>query len=157
MGIGLPDFKFSHGITKVETLVSHLLMHSTLVTLIRIIIEWFQITAGTQTSILKETSPIRYIYCPWVQSLQHFLRKTNAKLRYPGMWTPTPQQQNDKCLMDIFRRDKGLHLGRINAVRLYLKIFYISNISTAGGCHLLDMEINQKGAMGRKSKLKWTV
>ena len=100
---------------------------------------------------------MRYIYCSWVQSLRHFLRKTNAELRYPEIWTPTPQLQNDEFLMNIFRRDKGLHLGRINSVRLHLQIVYISYIATADWYHLLDTEINQKGETGRKSELKWPV
>ena len=62
MGIGVPEFEFSQGILKVEKVMSHLKMKSTLGTLIQIVLEWRQITAGIQSPILDDTSRLQYVY-----------------------------------------------------------------------------------------------
>ena len=44
-------------------------------TLLEIVIEWYQIMSGTQEQVLKDTSPLDYVYISWITFLRKFLRK----------------------------------------------------------------------------------
>ena len=74
-----------------------------------IVMEWYQIITGIRTSVLKDTTPIKYVYCPWMHSLRDFLHRTRAEVLYPGMWRPIPQRKNNKCIMDTLWNTKGLN------------------------------------------------
>ena len=158
MGLGIPDLEFVQGLQKVEKVISHLRMGSTLGDLIQIVLEWYQLSSGIQQSILDDTSPITYVYCPWVTTLRSFLYSTGATMHIPQLWTPTPQRENDSCLMDLFRQMPFLPLATINAVRLHLRVTYLSDITTHDGRLVIDhRRQNPRLVMGRESKLQWPV
>ena len=129
LALDVPDLEFAQGYTKVEKTIAHMRMKTTIGILIQIVLEWFQITAGVQTPILEDSSPLGYVYCPWVQALREFLRLTGTTLVIPDIWRPRPQREKDRCVMDCFRGRPYLILTSVNAVRIRLKILYVSDIT----------------------------
>ena len=83
--------------------------------LIKFVVEWYQLSAGTQQSILQDTSPIDYVYCPWVAALRKFMHSTGTTMHIPQLWLPARQQENDECIMDLLRSKPYLSLSTINA------------------------------------------
>ena len=58
-----------------------------------------------------------------------------VRIRIADAWTVKPKRVNDKALMDIFRRveQDPIKLTRLNDVRIYLKVTYISCIANDQG------------------------
>ena len=95
LALDVPDFEFTQGLQKVEKLIAHMRMGTSVGTLLEIVIEWYQIMSGTQEQVLKDTAPLDYVYCPWITSLRELLMKTGTHLIIPELWKPQPQREHD--------------------------------------------------------------
>ena len=61
-------------------MISHLRLKTPLGTLIKIVVEWYQLHAGIQQSVLEYTGNIEYIHCPWVDEVREFMRKAKVHM-----------------------------------------------------------------------------
>ena len=156
LGLGIPEIGFHQGYTKLQRLMSHLRLGTQLGTLMKIVLEWYQQQAGIQTSILRYLEDIDYVYCPWVAELRRFLRKARVWVDCPSLWVPGPQREGDECVMDKMRDKKDIHLEQVNAVRIYHKIVYVSDIATLDGrAIIMDHTGTLRETLGRVSRLPW--
>ena len=76
-----------------------------------------------------------------------------TKLRIEGAWRQTKERVNDEFLMDqIVEKLKKAHiLMQINNVRLYLKLYWLSNIVAFDGSNIYEWAMHP---LPFKSKLK---
>jgi hypothetical protein len=68
--------------------------------------------------------------------LREFLRSYQLQLQMPGLWNFPQPQKDDAFLMDVFLRSgtfSSKDLVNLNAVRLYLQVATLSDISSAHG------------------------
>ena len=69
----------------------------------------------------------------------------------PEIWTHKPQREEDTWIMDIVRDKLFLNLEQINAVRLHLRVLYVSDLASQGGkCLLMVTKQDQTKETGRK-------
>ena len=158
LALDVPDLEFAQGYSKVEKTLAHIRMKTTIGTLLRITIEWFQITAGVESPILESTDPLDYVHCPWIQALRSFLRITGTTLVIPSSWRPQPQRERDGCIMDKLKDRPYLNLAYVNAVRLHLQVLYLSDIVSHDGRHIVQVQTqDQWEETGRRTKLQWPI
>ena len=82
----------------------------------------------------KSAKLAKYAYAPWVSSLIEFLQKIDLTLCMDRLWSPSPLQQNDILIMQLFNKSHNLStLKDINAVRLYLRVKMLSEIYKSDG------------------------
>ena len=156
LGLGVPELGFQQGYTKIQRIISHLRMKTPLSALIKIVVEWYQLHAGIQESALKFTDRIGYVHCPWIGELREFMRKTKTHMVCPSLWTPKPQREGDECIMNKLRGKTGLKLERVNSVRLYHKVLYVSDITSMDGKTIINEQPGTtRELLGRSSSLPW--
>jgi hypothetical protein len=163
-GIGLLNLPTEQGTSQIQLLISHIRARSYLYKTIIILIETYQLAAGTTTSPLLDTTPRLYIDSPWIQSVQHFLQTINGTIYIPDIMNITPNRINDSPIMSIennmFTKSD---LECINACRIFLQVTYMSEICNDNGTTILQdaikgtVDINDKPLIWKisTSKLTW--
>ena len=135
--LGLPSLESFQGNQKVLKIVSHLRLRSQLGDRISNLLNWHQVSTGQATQSLAGIPPIKYVRSPWISSLQTFLCRTKIRILAPHLWTPKPLREMDSTIMDnIQGMFSGHALRDINAVRMYLQVTMVSQISSSNGSNI---------------------
>ena len=82
------------------------------------------------------TKPTRvsYVFSPWISSLVEFLLSSNLTMRIEDIWRPEPLRQHDSPIMElIIHKLPRSELRDINAVRMFLRVSMLSEITTTNG------------------------
>ncbi len=129
------------GLAKILLFISHVRQESELGKQLRILVESTQLRVGSAHPILTVTStPL--LYCstdaPWLLCLRHFLRHINGTIALSDNYIPPKQRQGDVAIMDSFMEYTSSQATqeRLNQVRLYLQVFWTSDIVDGSGMHL---------------------
>lgn len=96
----------------------------------------------------------KFIPPSWIENTWCYLSSLNATVHSPTIYIP-PQQENDTTIMDsAIKYLSAPKFHRINAVRLYLKLFYISDMSSSSGKRIITDYLYEKRSQYRTSNLK---
>jgi hypothetical protein len=106
--------------------------------------------SGSGTTILVDTSrPLPQLkLLRWFTSLRHFLQTINATITMDYASVIPVQRQQDVHLIDFFMNQSiysPLHLGPLNACRLYLKVLLLSDIVTPAGSEIYAQCFRRSG------------
>ena len=97
---------------------------------------WAQISAGMGEPILKETRELVHLEGRWIAHLITEMQKIRCKIKIINGWIPEPHRERDRYLMDAVTDSKLIspqHKKIINYCRLYMKMTFISEMSTPDG------------------------
>jgi hypothetical protein len=139
-GIGLLDLYSEQGARQVQLIISHLRAQSYLHPTFIILLESFQLSAGLIENPLFYTGPIQYVRSPWLLSLREYLNNIKASIVINEIKTLQPIRKYDQPIMNqnyLLQYTKSQQ-EQINAVRLYLKVTTIAEISNNNGNKFID-------------------
>jgi hypothetical protein len=77
----------------------------------------------------------------WITGIWEHLLSCNSTFKITVKWKPLPNRQNDVALMETLTDTEELSakdLKDMNLYRIYLRVFYVSNISTHDGQGITD-------------------
>jgi hypothetical protein len=98
-GIGLLDLPTEQGTSQIKLIVSHLRARSYIHDTMMILLESYQVHAGTIQSPFIDTTNSGYVDAPWMQSVQTFLRTINGTIFIPSYKTIVHNRINDRTIM----------------------------------------------------------
>jgi hypothetical protein len=141
-GLGLRHLFVEQGIAQLELLLRHLRAKTTQGALLLIGLSWWHLSAGFSTSLWEDTKAnVSYVEHSWYNSLKDFLAFANGTVYIPSdeflPWTLL--RQEDECIMERISALPGAsraNLKGFNRCRLYLGIFFLSEIASADGLTL---------------------
>ena len=93
----------------------------------------------------------------WVSSLWEYVYENEITLRVDGLTSLTGQRIHDRCLMSIAMEIYGSRnvLCRINRVRIYLEVYWLSDIATGDGERVEECCVEGSKVRARRSKYTW--
>jgi hypothetical protein len=159
-GLGLRHLFVEQGITQLELLLRHLRAKTTQGALLLIGLSWWHLSAGFSTSLWKNTDAnISYVEHSWYTSLKDFLSFVNGSVYIPPKefipWTLL--RHDDACIMEristLLPGAARADLKAFNRCRLYLGVFFLSEITMADGVSL--DRLAWKGTRERFSPYLW--
>jgi hypothetical protein len=139
-GLGLLDLVVEQGIAQVLFVLGHIRSTSDPSHTILILLETYQLSAGSDDNPLEATVSCDYIDSPWVHSIQGFLRQCNAKILIPLITSLEPLRESDRTIMSYAMEQSWTLTERrkINNCRLFFQVMYVSEITNTHGTHILD-------------------
>jgi hypothetical protein len=136
-GIAMHDLFIEQGIQHVIALVGHLRQDSKTGKMMKIELDWCHLQAGTALHLLEHPeSSIDYTEDCWIMAIRDFLRMYKLHLEFSAHSQPVILCDQDEFIMDAFRVRGGCtskEMQRLNACRMHLKVFRVSEISCADG------------------------
>ena len=158
-GLELPHFYTVQGITMIKQILRHLRAGTPLGQIMYIHLVWTQIQVGSQTGILTDTNwEIKYVQNIWWTKVRTFLNHIQGRLELEQRYTINSPQIDDISIMDAIQSNQTMtthQLKLINAVRLYLQVTYISELTTSGKYIETNLLHNQNPKKWSRSKLLW--
>jgi len=105
--------------------------------LIIIAISYKQILVGSTKPFwnLPYSKYSKWIEDCWLKSVWEFINRVGISIEARRAWTPSVPRENDSTLMTIFIESGygSYELAQLNRCRLYLQVFFISDIASANG------------------------
>jgi hypothetical protein len=96
----------------------------------------------------------------WITGIWEHLHSCNSTLKITAKWKPLPNRQKDVAMMEALTDTEDCSakdLKDINRCRIYLRVFYVSDISTHDGQGITDWARKGRRDGGRKSSWAWPV
>ena len=157
-GLGFRDLAVEQGIEQLCMILRHLRMHTEQGKLLTITLQWWQLTAGVTSPLWDNPSlPLHYLKKNWLTSVQGFLSSSQSSLHLRGLMTDFPKATriHDQCIMDVISQlpVSPPKLRAFNRCRLYMRVTYLSEISTADGLQI--SRTSWTGQRNRNSPLLW--
>ena len=158
-GLGMHDLYIEQGIRQILALVGHLRQNSETSKMMTIELQWCQVQAGTSDHLLESPSTeIDYIETCWIMAIRDFLRTYELRMQFSSSSLPSLQCDDDEFIMDALRlrgQCSALELQRLNACRMHLQVFRVSDISSADGTHLCAAILQGKASPMHSSSSRW--
>ena len=108
--------------------------------LLRVSLAWAQYTAGTDVSILEDTTTkLPHLESAYISSLRDYLAETGGSMELKGDFVLPKQRAQDEFIMTVAldsKRFKPAQLRHINYCRMYLNALMVSDIATAKGDYI---------------------
>jgi hypothetical protein len=119
-------------------MVGHLSLDDDNGLLIRIVLSHLQLHIGSST-------------------IWWFTFKIKAVIDVEHFWLPKPPRRNDRAIMDLAMQKNftAQQLKELNSCQIYMQVFWISDISSANGKHLLPSALKGERNSTRCSTLLW--
>ena len=158
-GCQLPTSWNLQGTTHLNFLLGHLQLHDIVGQHLSHTIDYLYLLLGLSPRPLSYdyTTASPLMTSSWIAHTWSYLSSIQGTLTYPSLFID-PQREGDVAIMSsaLAYYGKGIKLRRINAVRLYLQVFYLSDIVTSDGKHVAQ-EYTSPSPSGtlRSSLLKW--
>jgi hypothetical protein len=96
----------------------------------------------------------------WITGIWEHLHSCKSTLKITAEWKPLPNRKNDVAMMGALTETEEFtakELKEINRCRIYLRVFYISDIASHGGQRITDRARKGRRDAGRKSSWAWPV
>jgi hypothetical protein len=96
----------------------------------------------------------------WITGIWAHLERCEAKAKITGLWKPTYRRDNDNAIMETITasaRFRPVEIREIKRCRLYLQVFYTSDIADISGKNLEPWVMKGQGQSTRKSIWEWLV
>jgi hypothetical protein len=130
----------SHG--QLQYLLGHLRCKDTTGHLIRMIMEFTQMECGCTGNVFEQLYK-QYsgsiIDENWITAIWAHLERYEATVKITGLWKPTHGRDNDNAIMETITasgRFIPVDIREINICRLYLQVFFTSDITENSGKNL---------------------
>jgi hypothetical protein len=162
-GLDLEHLAAYQGHSRLQYLMGHLRCNSTTGKLMRSMLDYTQLECEC-TGNVPEQDYGRYSRVimteNWITGIWEHLHSCNSTLKTTAKWKPPPNRQNDVDVMEALTETEEFSakdLKDINRCRIYLQVFYISDISTHDGQGITDWARKGRRDGGRKSSWAWPV
>jgi hypothetical protein len=141
-GIGLDHVAVvqSHG--QIQYLLGHLRCKDTTGKLIRMMMEFIQMECCCTCNVFEQSYK-QYagaiIDEKWITVIWAHLERCEATVKITGLWEPTHGGENDNAIMETITasgRFRPVEMREINRCRLYLQVFFTSDIADNSGKNL---------------------
>ena len=140
-------------------LIGHLRNRDHTGELIIIAISYMQILVGSTKPFwnLPYSKYAKWIENCWLKSIWEFVYRVGFSIEVRRAWTPEMPRENDSTLMTIFIESGygNFELAQLNRCRLFLQVFFISDIASANGREIDDGYRTSTGNASRRSTWKW--
>ena len=110
---------------------------------LRIAMTWTQYSAGVPYPILSNTlQDLSYVKGRTILSVRKYLEEYNGKLHFDTTYVQHPLRENDVSIMDLVNIQTIHKVNinqkeKINCVRMFLGVYYVSQISTVDGTNFV--------------------
>jgi len=154
-GLGFQHLGHEQGIQHILQLLKHLWASTLNGQLYSALIDTYQIRASCARHILEYTELLPWCLNGWLTTTRQFLNNINTTITLHHPWVPLPCQVNDHNIMDdVICLMPNANAEAINNVRLYLCIFFLSEITEANGTTVLP-DILQQSPWHSGSTIQW--
>jgi hypothetical protein len=137
-GIGVLVLATEQGVSQVNLLISHLRSKSPIHNTAMIMLESYQLHAGTYHAAPMHTHPYKYVQSPWMTLVREFLDSVKGQIHIPDLTTIKLLQEHNSSIMDIlvplFTKSE---LQSINACQLFLQVTLVLEITDDSGSFIL--------------------
>jgi hypothetical protein len=96
----------------------------------------------------------------WIMVIWAHLERCEATVKVTGLWKPTHRREKDSAIMETITasgRFKPAEIQEINRCRLYLQVFFTSDIVDNSGKNLEPWVLKGQRQSTRKSIWEWPV
>ena len=132
--INLPSLYLEQTISQVNIVIK-MLQTPSMEGLIKATLDMFQLQSGQGRDILQYPKKIEYTDSTWIQTLVNAMTYFRISIHRPDTYQFQPQRRNDTTIMDLVQQYNytNTNLRHINTYRQYLKVIYVSDITTPDG------------------------
>jgi hypothetical protein len=140
-------------------IIRHLRSNTAQTKILRIALSWWQLVIGTSFSLLEHPhQPLLHDEAHIFSATRQFLKNVNRQLHIQEITDnlPRPLRERDNCLMDVICSQPNVTRAQqlaFNRVRLYVGVFYLSEVVTADGKRITRAA--WEGSRVRYSALLW--
>jgi hypothetical protein len=136
-GMALLDMSVEQGVRGIQHLTDHLFSRDSVGNMMLIALQSLQLESGCGFHLLENPSEwVPYIMSCWLTCIQDFLDKSKITIKVASAQCVYISREHDRYVMDEIQK-LGVYddsqLFDINAVRLYLQVMTLSDISDAKG------------------------
>jgi hypothetical protein len=95
----------------------------------------------------------------WITECWRFLKQCDATIETTGTWKPLRGRKDDVDLMEVFANKNftAKEMKDINRCRLYLQVFYLSDVADIAGQYIEPWAIKGKRDSTRSSAWEWPI
>ena len=139
-GLNITHFYDIQGKQKIKFLTMHLKRNDTTGKLIKIVMQNIQMSVGSSTPFhhLEFHKYAHLIPDSWLKHIFEYLDSRQITCDFTDMYSFEPQHQHDKTIMNILTHHfTSSELQIINRVRMYLKIYFLSDVTDIKGRSIL--------------------
>jgi hypothetical protein len=162
-GLNLNNLYTEQCMQKLQCMLCHLRSNTPMGRLMKINLNWIQLNSGFGVPLMESNDPLTFMDNNWLLHSRNFLVKINAKMKVQDTWVPQLERENDRTLMDIFRKlnfQPNL-VRKLNYWRLYYQVNTVADICMADGrtvrtCYRTQ-PFRKEWHRSRKSKLNWPI
>jgi hypothetical protein len=156
-GLGLDHLTTLQGHSRLQYILGHLRCGDHTCRLMRMLIEYTQLECGIMENILEQDYD-RFSNCiiiiKWITKIWQHLHSCNATVAVQQKWKPRLGRINDTAIMDCLAASNQFsreELQEINRCRIYLRVFFLSDITNIQGTLIDTWEISGKRQTTRTS------
>jgi hypothetical protein len=162
-GLGLKHLAAYQGHNRLQYLTGHLRCNSTTDKLMRSMLDYTQLECGCSGNVLEEDyerySRVRLTE-NWITGIWEHLHSCKSTPKITAEWKPLPNRNTDVAMMESLTETEeftATELKEINRCRIYLRVFYISDIASHDGQGIAEWARKGRRDAGRKSSWAWPV
>ena len=156
-GLEFPEVNALQDRIQLEYLIKQLRWDKSVANSLLVTLDNVQLCSGLSKPLLEHTYPsVEYLDASYIIDLRQRLRKIQASLWIEQSWVPKLQRVGDEALMDRFTavaKVTRAQLRQCNAVRLYLRVVTISDLSDITGEYIPSEALQGDWQAG--SSLMW--
>jgi hypothetical protein len=143
-GLGLEHLAAYQGHNRLQYLIGHLCCNSTTGKLMRSMLDYTQLECGCSENVLEQDYG-RYSRVlmteNWITGIWEHLCSFKSTLKIIVEWKLLPNRKHDVVMMEALTETEDFtakELKEINRCRIYLQVFYISDIASHDGKGIAD-------------------
>jgi hypothetical protein len=162
-GLGLEHLAAYQGHNRLQYLMGHLRCNSTNGKLMRSMLDYTLLECGCSGNVLEEDCE-RYSLVllteNWITGIWKHPHSCKSTLKITSKWKPLPNRKNDVSMMESLTEAEeftATELKEINRCRIYLRVFYISDIASHDGQGIAEWARKGRRDAGRKLSWAWPV
>jgi hypothetical protein len=162
-GIGLDHLAAVQSRGQLQYLLGHICCKDTTGQLIRMMMEFTQMEYGCTGNVFEQSYK-QYsgaiIDENWITTIWAHLERCKATVKLTGMLKPTHGRENDNATMEKITasgRFRPVEMREINRCRLYLQVFFTSDIADNIGKNLVSWVLKGQRYSTRKIIWEWPV
>jgi hypothetical protein len=147
-GLGLDHLTTVQNYSRLQYLISHIRRKSITSKLIRQQLDYTQLEMSCPSQVLGQDYNIysQAILCPnWITAIWESLQACKASVAINSDWIPQPVRIGDITIMEEltgYAHENKRDLAAINRCRIYLRVFFLSDIVKIKGETIEEWEFN---------------
>jgi hypothetical protein len=161
--LGLNHLAVLQGKSRLQYLLVHLRCGDTTCELMQMLLEYTQLECGCRGNPLQQdykNYECLLLNKNWITEVWGHLSTCKATVEINGLWEPKENRNSDLAIMERLvaaGRFSGKELQQINYCRIYLQVFFMSDIANVKGTAVEEWARKGNRQSGRKSEWEWPV